>query len=61
MTGMIIDHPVLVMDSHERKMNVSKGLEHDTWHVYGRWSWTSFPSDGEQPKFEVLNGEGFVG
>ena len=60
MTRIIIDHPVLVMDSHEPKMNVSKDWEHDTWHVYGRWSWTPFPSGGEQPKFEVLNGEGFV-
>jgi hypothetical protein len=35
---IIADRPILVMDSYEPKINVSKGLEHDTWHVYERWS-----------------------
>jgi hypothetical protein len=39
-----VNHLILVMDSHEPKMNVSRDLEHDTWHVYERWSWTPFPS-----------------
>lgn len=32
---MIVIDPILVMDSHEPRMNVSKDLERDTWHVYG--------------------------
>jgi hypothetical protein len=35
---VVVDHPILVTDSHELKMNVSKNLGRDTWHVYGCWS-----------------------
>ena len=34
----VVDHPILVTDSRELKMNVSKDLGPDTWHIYGRWS-----------------------
>jgi hypothetical protein len=34
------DRLILVMDSHELKMNVSKDLGRHTWHIYGRWSET---------------------
>jgi hypothetical protein len=35
---LVVDHPILVTDSHELTMNVSKDLGRDTWHIYGRWS-----------------------